>query len=110
MRLCARYADTWVTNGDRAHEGPPLPADKGAALVARQTALLEEACEAEGRHPGTIDRLVLTGERLASGLGSSQQFADTKGAYAEAGVTDLVFHWPRPSPPYEGDESILERL
>jgi hypothetical protein len=87
-----------------------LPAAEGAAAIARQLARLEEACAAEGRDPATLDRLVLTGPLLDDGLRSLEGFREVRDAYAALGVTDLVVHWPRSSPPYEGDESILEGI
>ena len=54
--------------------------------------------------------MVSTGGQLASGIESPQMFADTVGGYAEAGVTDVIVHWPRPSPPYEGDDSRLAEI
>jgi alkanesulfonate monooxygenase SsuD/methylene tetrahydromethanopterin reductase-like flavin-dependent oxidoreductase (luciferase family) len=110
MRVAARYASTWVTNGDRAHEGPPLPPDQGAAVVARQLRLFEHACEAEGRDPATVDKLVLTGPRLDGGLQSVATFRTVVDAYAAVGITDLVVHWPRHEPPYAGNESILDQI
>ncbi|HEU4915145.1 MAG TPA: LLM class flavin-dependent oxidoreductase [Acidimicrobiia bacterium] len=110
MRSAARHAATWVTNGDRSHQGPPMAAEPGAAVVARQMTSLEQACLAEGRDPASIDRLVLTGQRLDSGLASTAAFDEVKSAYREVGVTDLVIPWPRPADPYRGDESILERI
>ncbi len=107
MRVAARHGSTWVTNGSREHEGPPLPAEEGAALVARQRRRLDEVCEAEGRDPGTLDTLVLTGARLDGGLRSGQAFAEVRDAYRSVGAADLAVHWPRPEPPYAGDESIL---
>jgi hypothetical protein len=41
---------------------------------------------------------------------SRAAFEDTKGAYSEVGVTDLVVHWPRPSDPFAGDPAVLEHL
>ncbi|MGH9214197.1 MAG: LLM class flavin-dependent oxidoreductase [Acidimicrobiales bacterium] len=110
MRLVARHGAVWVTNGDRSHTGPPLGPEEGAAVVARQVALLEEICHAEGRDPSSLDRLVLTGPRLAAGLQTPAAFTEVKEAYAAVGTTDLVVHWPRPNEPYAGDESILERI
>lgn len=107
MRLAARLAATWVTFGDVAHDGPPLAADQGSQAVARQIRLLEQACHDEGRDPATIDRLVLTGTVLAPGLGSPDEFAATIAAYSDAGVTDLVVHWPRPSEPYAADPATF---
>ena len=110
MHIVARHAQTWVTNGDRSHRGPPLGARDGAEVVGRQMKQLDEICRDEGRDPATIDRLVLTGGRLGAGLDSPGAFATTRAAYAEVGVTDLVVHWPRPAEPYRGDSAILEQI
>lgn len=110
MAVVARHGAVWVTNGDRSHRGAPLDPDRGATVVARQSRLLEEVCAAEGRDPGSLRRLVLTGPRLDPGLDSPGQFADTVAAYEAAGATDLVVHWPRPHEPYAGDEAMLERI
>ena len=71
---------------------------------------VDEACAAAGREPASLDRLVLTGPHLDAGLTSPAAFEDVTGAYAEIGVTDLVVHWPRPSEPYAGDPTMLERI
>ena len=110
MDVVARHAQLWVTNGDRGHRGPPLPPAEGAAVVSRQMRLLDEACGRQGRDPATIDRLVLTGSRLDSGLRSAAQFTELRNIYAAVGVTDLVVHWPRKQGPYAGDEAILEQI
>jgi len=108
MRVAAKHASVWVTNGERSHVGPPLGPEAGAAVVARQLAMFEEICDVEGRDPATVDRLVLTGLRLDAGLQSPEAFEEVKEAYRAVGATDLVVHWPRPDEPYAGDESILE--
>jgi len=110
MEVVARYGDVWVTNGDRSHEGPPLGAGEGAKVVSQQVHRLEEACHAIGRDPASVDRLVLTGSRLDSGLDSASSFRKVQEAYAEAGITDLVVHWPRPNEPYAGDPAHFERV
>jgi alkanesulfonate monooxygenase SsuD/methylene tetrahydromethanopterin reductase-like flavin-dependent oxidoreductase (luciferase family) len=110
LRVAARHASVWVTNGDRSYDGPPLPADRGAEVVAAQLRQLEQACEAEGRDPDTLDKLVLTGPRLDGGLGSVDEFRAVVDAYAAAGATDLVVHWPRRTPPYVGDDGILDDI
>jgi alkanesulfonate monooxygenase SsuD/methylene tetrahydromethanopterin reductase-like flavin-dependent oxidoreductase (luciferase family) len=109
MRLVARFGAAWVTTGDGS-AGPPLDAVAGAAAVGRQIERLEAACRDEGRDPSTIDRIVLTGLRLADGLDAPDRFPALVEAYAAVGVTDLVVHWPRPAPPYQGDEAVLARL
>lgn len=110
MRLAATYGDTWVTIGDPAYSGPPLDAEAGAALVARQIDQLEQACAAVERDPSSISRLVVSGLNLDSGLTSRDRFEDTVGRYAAVGITDLVVHWPRPSDPFAGDLDIFERI
>lgn len=107
MEVCAHHGDVWVTNGDRTHAGPPLPAAQGAELVAGQLRLLHRTCEAADRDPDTVDKLVLTGARLDDGLRSVESFREVVDAYTAVGVTDLVVHWPRPSGPYAGDDAIL---
>jgi alkanesulfonate monooxygenase SsuD/methylene tetrahydromethanopterin reductase-like flavin-dependent oxidoreductase (luciferase family) len=109
MQVAARFADTWVTNGDRSRPGP-VDAEQGARDVRDQIGLLEEACIGADREPATLSRLVLTGPRLTSGLGSVDEFEDTVGRYAAIGVTDLVVHWPRAKDPYRADHSIFERI
>jgi alkanesulfonate monooxygenase SsuD/methylene tetrahydromethanopterin reductase-like flavin-dependent oxidoreductase (luciferase family) len=110
MEVAARHGSMWVTNGDRSHRGPPLDPIQGAKVVSRQLERLEEVCKQEGRGLGAIDRLVLTGSRLDSGLGSPAQFAELVDAYEEVGVTDIVVHWPRAEGPYAGDEAVLEQI
>jgi len=109
MRVAARFAETWVTNGDRTRPGP-VDAAQGARDVRDQIKLLEDACIEEGRDPAEFSRLVLTGPILTSGLGSVDEFDDTVGRYAAIGVTDLVVHWPRAEEPYAADYSTFERI
>jgi alkanesulfonate monooxygenase SsuD/methylene tetrahydromethanopterin reductase-like flavin-dependent oxidoreductase (luciferase family) len=109
MALAARHGQAWVTTGDRSG-GPPLDPAAGAAVVAAQSRRLDEACAAAGRDPGSIDRMVLTGLELASGLESPDAFAEVATAYAAVGVTDLVVHWPRDDEPYRGDLATFERI
>jgi alkanesulfonate monooxygenase SsuD/methylene tetrahydromethanopterin reductase-like flavin-dependent oxidoreductase (luciferase family) len=110
MRVVANHAEMWVTNGDRDYVGPPLGPEEGAAMFRRQSRLLDEVCRGAGRDPSTLRRLVLTGPRLDGGLASPAAFQEVVAAYAEAGATDLVVHWPRTDEPYAGDAAVLDRL
>ena len=87
-----------------------MSTDEGVAEIRAQIERLEVACAAEGRDPASIDRLVLTGVPLDGGLQSADAFADTAARYAELGVTDLVVHWPRSTPPFEADVDVFERI
>ncbi len=109
MQLAARYADTWVTTGDRGDDAT-LAARDGAGVVRRQMDALDAACAAIGRDPASLARLVLTGLRLESGTGSAEELDDTIARYAAAGVTDFVVHWPRADSPFAGDASAFERI
>jgi alkanesulfonate monooxygenase SsuD/methylene tetrahydromethanopterin reductase-like flavin-dependent oxidoreductase (luciferase family) len=109
MRLAATYGQIWVTNGDRAREGK-MSATEGAKVVREQICRLDDACARVGRDPASLRRLVLSGPRLDGGLASVEAFRDTKGRYAEVGVTDFVVHWPRPDDPYAADLATFERI
>ena len=109
FRLAASLGQAWVTTGDRSTPGPVGPAE-GAAIVRAQIDRLEEACEEVGRDPADIDRMLLTGAELDDGLTSEEAFRDLAGQYAEAGITDLLVHWPRSSEPYVADLGTFERI
>jgi alkanesulfonate monooxygenase SsuD/methylene tetrahydromethanopterin reductase-like flavin-dependent oxidoreductase (luciferase family) len=109
MQLAATYAQTWVTIGDRVRQ-KFLQAEDGARSVREQMTRLDDICEANGRDPATLDRLVLTGPLLDGGLRSVEAFRDAAAAYEEAGVTDLVVHWPRPEEPYAADLDVFEEI
>lgn len=106
MRLAARYGQTWVTTGERDFD-EQLDAHRGAIVVAGQMHKLDAACEAEGRDPSTIDRLVLADFQLGAGLDDFQATCD---AYEAVGVTDFVVHWPRATEPFAGDPEVLRAL
>jgi alkanesulfonate monooxygenase SsuD/methylene tetrahydromethanopterin reductase-like flavin-dependent oxidoreductase (luciferase family) len=110
MALAVTYGATWVTTGDLGPEGVLLGVEDGVRVVRDQMARLDEMCVASGRDPATMSRLVLTGPRLDPGLSSLDAFDETAGRYAEAGVTDLVVHWPRHHAPYAGDRATFERI
>lgn len=107
MRLAVEHGSTWVTTGDRKGDGP-VDAIAGALIVAEQMARLDGVCHEMGRDPATLDRLVLVGPELSTGLESPDAFVDVAGHYADAGVTDLVVPWPRATEPYAGDISTFE--
>ena len=108
MRVAAERGDSWVTYGDLTG-AENVGVDVGARIVAEQSALLDQACEAIGRDPSSIDRIVLTGPQLDPCLDSVESFRDMLGRYESAGATDVVVHWPRATDPYRADlDSFVE--
>jgi hypothetical protein len=89
MRLAARFAETWVTTGNRTRPGP-VDAAQGARDVRDQIDLLEDACSKEGRDPAKLSRLVVTGPRLTGGLSSVDEFDDTVGRYSAIGPSSCT--------------------
>jgi hypothetical protein len=73
-------------------------------------ARVDAACEAVGRDPTTLDRLVLLGAELDEGMTSRAAFDEVVAAYAAVGVTDIVVPWPRRGDPYQGDPKVLDDL
>jgi alkanesulfonate monooxygenase SsuD/methylene tetrahydromethanopterin reductase-like flavin-dependent oxidoreductase (luciferase family) len=110
MALAVEYGQAWVTTGEPRHDGPLLAPDEGTAVVRRQMDRLDAACEAAGRDPASLDRLVLLGLTLDQCLSSPEAFADAAVAYADVGVTDLVVHWPRSDEPFRADPDTFESI
>ncbi|WP_067471447.1 LLM class flavin-dependent oxidoreductase [Actinomadura hibisca] len=104
LRLAARQGAGWVTTGN----GPQ--ADDPQEVVRRQIGSLEEACAAEGRDPGELRRLLLTGFTGEPWLESPGAFADLAGRYAELGITDIAVHWPRPGTDWDADMKVFEAI
>ncbi|MBR7835036.1 LLM class flavin-dependent oxidoreductase [Actinospica durhamensis] len=109
MRLAARHAEYWVTNGTSPAPGLIAPA-ADPKLVAGQVARLREACEREGRDPGTLRTLLLNVNREEPPLRSVAAFEDAVGRFEEAGITDMVVPFPRTQPPFVGARATLERI
>jgi len=107
--LAARHAEVWVTNG-RAWRDADGDGNACVALVAAQSAALTEACAAVGRDPSTIRRLLLTGGTREPWFASPAAARELRDRYAaEAGITDLVLHWPVPGyEPYAVSPAAFE--
>ena len=96
MRVVAQHAQRWVTYGPVAD--PETPAEWYEA-VARQSALLESACDDAGRDPGELRRAVTVGLEMAWPVASVDAFTDFTGRIRALGITDVILHWPRPHDP-----------
>ncbi|MDI2131916.1 LLM class flavin-dependent oxidoreductase [Yinghuangia seranimata] len=109
LRLTARLGQAWVTYGDpKRLEG--LTNAEYQSAVADQLRRLEDACAAEGRDPGELDRVLLNGSTGERALDSVDAFVDYAGRYAEVGMTDIAVHLPVPDSVFGTDEAVFERI
>jgi alkanesulfonate monooxygenase SsuD/methylene tetrahydromethanopterin reductase-like flavin-dependent oxidoreductase (luciferase family) len=101
LTLAARFADAWITDG----------AEAGDQAVRSQVRLLDERCDAVGRDPAGIERIVLIGEAAGRPLAGIDAFTEFVGRYEELGFTEIVFHHPRPDDPvWTDDPAIVEEI
>ncbi len=114
FRLVARHGQAWVSTGEggggRGAGAHGLDPAAGADVIRRQTARLDAACAETGRDPATIDRYVLLGFELRADLDSAEALRDLLGHYGEAGITDVIVHWPRHGEPFAGDRAHFEHV
>ncbi|GAB2464623.1 alkanesulfonate monooxygenase SsuD/methylene tetrahydromethanopterin reductase-like flavin-dependent oxidoreductase (luciferase family) [Conyzicola lurida] len=102
LALAARFGQGWVTTGDER-----LVGDDWWHGVAELSKRLDDAADAAGRDPGTLDRyLSLDSEKVFS-LASVDAFEEAAGRAAELGFTDVISHWPRRDGIYAGSEDVL---
>ncbi len=110
MRLAARFGDFWVTNGRSKTPGLVAPS-ASVTVIREQIGRLQDACEAEGRLPSTVRRLLLNVNRdAASPLVSLESFRDQYGTYRGLGVTDMVIPYPRREPPFVANPEVFEAV
>ncbi|GAA0900001.1 LLM class flavin-dependent oxidoreductase [Virgisporangium ochraceum] len=101
LGLVARFADAWITDGSEA----------GERAVREQADILAAHCDAIGRDPARIDRIILIGNTTERPLASLDAFADFVGRYAALGFTEVVFHHPRPDDPvWTDDPAIVDAI
>ncbi|TYL44961.1 LLM class flavin-dependent oxidoreductase [Nocardioides sp. BGMRC 2183] len=101
MRLAARLGQGWIAN--------PRGEDHYADTVARIGALTR-ACEAQGRDPAGLTKLLMTGFGTEPWLTSVEAFEELAGRYAAIGITDIAVHWPRPGTAWEADPATFEAI
>jgi alkanesulfonate monooxygenase SsuD/methylene tetrahydromethanopterin reductase-like flavin-dependent oxidoreductase (luciferase family) len=105
MRLAARFGSGWVTTGPQADTDAAWWAGLGP-LVAR----LDEACDAEGRDPGDLDRVLSLDDESRYSMTSVAAFEDAVGRARELGFTDVISHRPREHGIYAGSEAVLDEI
>jgi alkanesulfonate monooxygenase SsuD/methylene tetrahydromethanopterin reductase-like flavin-dependent oxidoreductase (luciferase family) len=108
MRVVAKHASSWIVTDDPRDE--EATAEDAYRNLAAQLVNLDKACEAEGRDPATLDRLLLTGFSALRPMASIGEFQDVAGRVAEMGFTDLVVHHPRRGEPFLAAPDILEEI
>lgn len=101
MRLAARLGRGWIANPQT---------DEPLAEVTAQVARVGELFADEGRDFATVPRLLLTGFTEEPWLESPDAFDDLAGRYAEAGITDVAIHWPRPGSEWDADQGVFEEI
>ncbi|MFJ1582130.1 LLM class flavin-dependent oxidoreductase [Streptomyces sp. NPDC088197] len=111
MRLAARYGQAWVTTGDPALYETGTP-EESLAAVRGQVERLGAACAQAGRDVLKVPKVMLTGFTPDQGrpLESVDAFVDFAGRHAEAGIDEMVIHWPIPDSDFDTDPAAFERI
>ena len=108
VRLAARFADTWITEGNyRELWGRDPTAADVLRLTRERGELLSREATALGRDPATIRRAFLAGYSpgLEEPWSSAEAFEDFLGRYGEIGCTEFVLPEPRAE-----DAAAFERV
>jgi alkanesulfonate monooxygenase SsuD/methylene tetrahydromethanopterin reductase-like flavin-dependent oxidoreductase (luciferase family) len=111
MRLAARYGQAWVTTGDPALYETGTP-EESLAAVRGQVERLGAACAEAGRDVARMPKVLLTGFTPDRGrpMESVDAFVDFAGKHAEAGIDEIVVHWPIPDTDFAADPAVFERI
>ena len=106
-RTVATHGSSWVTVGPTGR-GPGTP-ETMLEAVRRQLPLFESACDAAGRDPWSIDKVLLW-TPTEPVITSLDQFDEIVGPYVELGFDQFVLHHPDQTGPYGGDVATFERI
>jgi len=111
MRLAARYGQAWVTTGDPALYETGTP-EQSLAAIRGQVERLDAALGEAGREASGLRRILLTGFTPDRGtpFESVDAFTDFAGRHAEAGIEEIVLHWPIPDTDFGYDQEVFERI
>jgi alkanesulfonate monooxygenase SsuD/methylene tetrahydromethanopterin reductase-like flavin-dependent oxidoreductase (luciferase family) len=111
LRVTARHADAWNTNGGR-----DLSPHEAFEITRQRGAMLDEYCEARGRDPHEITRSFMMGQTRDTPYASLGAFQDFVGRYRKLGFSEFILFWLRdPDPDYPlyawiADRKMLERV
>lgn len=98
VKLAARYADTWITEGNfRELWSKDATAADVLRLTRERSELLRQEATSQGRDPSTIRSAVLAGYSpgLQAPWASPDAFSDLVGRYREIGLSVFVLPEPR---------------
>ena len=114
MSLAARYGHGWVTTGPGARfrtasGGPPTAAEAQRAVAEQIDRLAGIVRDTEVK-AAELERVLLTGFLPEDPLASTDAFVDLAGRYGEAGITELVVHWPIPDSVFAADQTLFEKI
>ena len=111
MRLAARHGQAWVSAGDPTLYETGTP-EQSLAAIRGQIERLGAALEDEGRKTADVPKILLTGftPDRATPFTSVDAFTDFAGRHAEAGIDEIVLHWPIPDSDFGYDPAVFERI
>jgi alkanesulfonate monooxygenase SsuD/methylene tetrahydromethanopterin reductase-like flavin-dependent oxidoreductase (luciferase family) len=102
LALVAERGQGWVTTGP---EG--TTSEEWWSAVAALSGRLDDALEAAGRDPRSIERHLSLDSGPHYSLSSVDLFEEMAGRAGELGFTDVISHWPRVDGLYAGDDEVL---
>lgn len=105
LGVVARHAAAWVTTGPEGVTG-----DEWWAAVGALAKRLDEAADAAGRDPLSLDRHLSIDSGGTYSFSSAAAFEDAVARAAALGFTDVIAHWPREQGVYAGDERVLREV
>ena len=107
LRFAVACGQRWVTIGPTA--GAPRTPDDILRAVRRQCALLDAACDEEGRGAATLGKVMLW-TPTETILTSTDQFDELAAPYDALGFDEFVVHHPAQTGPYGGSLPVFEQI
>jgi alkanesulfonate monooxygenase SsuD/methylene tetrahydromethanopterin reductase-like flavin-dependent oxidoreductase (luciferase family) len=105
MTLAARFGAGWATTGRGG-----ATVDEWWQGIAELSRVFDERLDAAGRERAGIQRYLSLDAAPVFSLSSLDAFRDAVDRASALGFTDVIVHWPRSGGPYEGRESVLEKV
>jgi alkanesulfonate monooxygenase SsuD/methylene tetrahydromethanopterin reductase-like flavin-dependent oxidoreductase (luciferase family) len=107
LRLAVAFGQRWVTIGPTS--GEPRTPESILHAVQEQCALLDAACDEEGRQAATLGKVILWGPTETI-LTSADQFDELAAPYEALGFDEFVLHHPAQTGPYGGSLPVFEQI